>query len=131
MRASIQSRGASVVVGIRPVLVEKKAQRLAERLAAQHVEEGPGLRRAPTLGVYLTKHWLPTTELALRPSNFDGCRRNIGLPVLPAVGRVPLCHVRAEHLESPRWARDAHVTECQASSGEMIVPAKKAGLASV
>ena len=76
-----------------------EAQRIAARIAAEHSEGEPRLRRAPTLGVYLTKHWLPTKEPALRPSTFDGYRRNIELHVLPAIGRVPLRHVRAEHLE--------------------------------
>ena len=56
-------------------------------------------RAGPTLGVDLTGKWLPTKQLTLRPSTWDTYRRNIELHVLPDLSRVPLRHLRAEHLE--------------------------------
>jgi hypothetical protein len=74
-----------------------QAEALAARLAAEH--GGDGRRVGPTLGVYLTRDWLPTKRLALRPSTWDSYRRNIELHVLPDLGRIPIRHLRAEHLE--------------------------------
>jgi integrase len=73
------------------------AQALAAMLAADH--DGGGRRAGPTLGGYLTRKWLPTKQLTLRPSTWDSYRRNIELHVVPELGRVPLRHLRAEHLE--------------------------------
>lgn len=56
-------------------------------------------RAGPALGVYLTRDWLPTKQLALRPSTWDSYRRNIELHVLPELGRIPMRRLRAEHLE--------------------------------
>jgi integrase len=73
------------------------AEQLASRLASDH---GDCARSAgPTLGTYLTRRWLPTKQLTLRPSTWDSYRRNIELHVLPSLGRVPLRQLRAEHLE--------------------------------
>ncbi|MFZ2057023.1 MAG: N-terminal phage integrase SAM-like domain-containing protein, partial [Acidimicrobiales bacterium] len=71
---------------------------LASQLAAEQ-GENLGRRAGPTLGAYLTRRWLPTKKLALRPSTWDSYRRNIEHHVLPELGRIPLRHVRAEHLE--------------------------------
>lgn len=46
-----------------------------------------------------TQRWLPTKKLSLRASTWDGYRRNIDLHVVPAIGRVPLRHLRVNHLE--------------------------------
>lgn len=75
-----------------------EAERLATQLA---VEQGGSTPRiaGPTLGAFLTNRWLPTKQLTLRPSTWDGYRRNIELHVLPDLGRLPLRHLRAEHLE--------------------------------
>jgi len=74
-----------------------QAEQLAARLAA---ERGAYARRTgPTLGTYLIRRWLPTKQLTLRPSTWDSYRRNIELHVLPVLGRVPLRHLRPEHLE--------------------------------
>jgi integrase len=74
-----------------------RAEALASRLAAEH--GGDGRRVGPTLGGYLTRDWLPTKRLALRPSTWDSYRRNIELHVLPDLGRIPIRNLRAEHLE--------------------------------
>lgn len=58
-----------------------QAGALAARLAAGH--GGDARRVGPTLGVYLTRDWLPTKQLALRPSTWDSYRRNIELHILP------------------------------------------------
>ena len=74
------------------------AQRLAEKLAAEQ-SANAGRTGGPTVGAYLTRKWLPTKQLTLRSSTWDGYRRNIELHVLPELGRTPLRHLRAEHLE--------------------------------
>ena len=70
----------------------------ARELAAAHSRHD-GRRVGPTLGVYLTTRWLPAKQLTLRPSTWDGYRRLIELHVIPHLGRVPLRHLRAEHLD--------------------------------
>ena len=50
-----------------------EAEQLAARLAPDHRAR----RTGPTLGVYLTRTWLPTKQLTLRPSTWDTYRRNI------------------------------------------------------
>lgn len=73
------------------------AELLARRLAedAGNVERSTG----PTVGNYLTRQWLPLKQLTLRPSTWHGYCRNIELHVLDRIGRIPLRHLRAEHLE--------------------------------
>lgn len=75
----------------------EQAEQLAARLASERGEFGR--RTGPTLGTYLTRRWLPTKQLTLWPSTWDCYRRNIELHVIPMLGRVPLRHLRAEHLE--------------------------------
>lgn len=75
-----------------------QAEELAGRLAAEHGSDC-GRRAGPTLGVYLTQKWLPNKQLTLRPSTWDTYRRNIELHVLADLGRIPLRHLRPEHLE--------------------------------
>ncbi len=74
-----------------------QAEQLAARLAADRGE--CGRRAGTTLGTYLTRQWLPTKSLTLRPSTWHTYRRLIELHVLPRLGRMPLRHLRAEHLE--------------------------------
>ncbi len=69
-----------------------EAEQLATRLAANCRGDDCGHRAGPTLGVYLTQKWLPTKQLTLRPSTWDGYRRNVELHVLPELGRVPIRH---------------------------------------
>jgi integrase-like protein len=76
-----------------------EAEQLAARLAADHRGEDCGRRSGPTLDFYLTRTWLPTKQLTLRPSTWDTYRRNIELHVIPKLGRVPIRHLRVEHLE--------------------------------
>lgn len=76
-----------------------EAERLASELAAAHDPDQLTRRAGPTLGVYLTNKWLPTKQLTLRPSTWDSYRRNIERHVLPSLARVPIRHLRAEHLE--------------------------------
>jgi len=76
-----------------------EAEELATALAAAHGQRQDGRRLGPTFGVYLTMKWLPAKQLTLRPSTWDGYRRLIELHVLPHLGRVPLRHLRAEHLD--------------------------------
>jgi integrase len=49
--------------------------------------------------VYLTQQWLPSKQVALRPSTWASYRNNIELHIVPAIGRVPLRHLRPDHIE--------------------------------
>jgi integrase len=73
------------------------ADALAARLAS---ERDPAARRSSvTVGVYLTQRWLPSKQVALRPSTWASYRNNIELHIVPAIGRVPLRHLRPDHIE--------------------------------
>jgi hypothetical protein len=76
-----------------------EAELLAARLAADHRGNDCGRRSGPTLGVYLTRTWLPSKQVTLRSSTWDTYRRNIELHVLPELGRVPIRHLRAQQLK--------------------------------
>lgn len=75
------------------------ADELAERLAVEHTRSRANRRSSLTLGVYLTQRWLPANRVALRPSTWAGYSNNIRLHVVPAIGRIPLRHLRPEHFE--------------------------------
>lgn len=77
---------------------EQEARDLAGRLASARAADRPG-RSSLTVAVYLTQRWLPSKQLSLRASTWDGYRRNIELHVVPHIGRVPLRHLRPDHLE--------------------------------
>lgn len=77
---------------------ERAARELAREVAASQANDRPR-RSSLTLAVYLTQRWLPTKRLSLRTSTWDSYRRNIELHVLPSIGRVPLRHLRPDHLE--------------------------------
>jgi integrase len=49
--------------------------------------------------VYLTQRWLPSKQVALRPSTWASYRNNIELHIVPAIGRVPLRQLRPDHIE--------------------------------
>ena len=67
-------------------------------IRSRDANDGAGIPPAP-IGLYLTRTWLPSKQVTLRPSTWDSYRRNIELHVLPELGRVPIRHVRVEHLE--------------------------------
>lgn len=75
------------------------AEALAHRLADEHRSGGTRQRSSLTVAVYLTQRWLPTKQSQLRPSTWDGYRRNIDLHVVPNIGRIPLRQLRPDHLE--------------------------------
>ncbi len=75
------------------------AERLACDLADRHRSDGGHERSSLTLALYLTQRWLPCKQMALRPSTWDAYRRVIELHVVPRVGRIPLRHLRPDHLE--------------------------------
>jgi len=77
----------------------ERAKELATALAAAQSQRVDGRRVGPTFGVYLTMKWLPAKQMTLRPSTWDGYGRLIELHVLPHLGRAPLRHLRAEHLD--------------------------------
>jgi integrase len=77
---------------------ERAARELAREIAASQANDHPR-RSSLTLAVYLTQRWLPTKRLSLRTSTWDSYRRNIELHVLPSIGRIPLRHLRPDHLE--------------------------------
>lgn len=61
-----------------------EADALAARLAS---ERDPAARRSSvTVGVYLTQRWLPSKQIALRPSTWASYRNNIELHIVPAIG---------------------------------------------
>ena len=75
------------------------AESLAAQLATDHRRDRVGARSSLTVGVYLIQRWLPAKRLSLRPSTWDSYRRNIDLHVIPHIGRIPLRHLRVEHIE--------------------------------
>src|SRR5271168_189864 len=78
---------------------KEQAEKLATALAAAQSQRVDRRRAGPTFGVYLSSKWLPAKQLTLRPRSWDGDRRLIELHVLPHLGRIPLRHLRAEHLD--------------------------------
>ena len=75
------------------------AETLACDLAERRRRDGGHERGSLTVAVYLTQRWLPSKQMALRPSTWDAYRRVIDLHVVPRIGRVPLRHLRPDHLE--------------------------------
>jgi len=73
---------------------ERAAVLLAEAARAKDV--APGL----TVARFLLNTWLPRKQVSLRPSTWDGYRRNIELHVVPHIGRLPLRRVRGHHLDA-------------------------------
>ncbi len=74
----------------------------AETLACDLAERrraGGHERCSLTVAVYLTQRWLPSKQMALRPSTWDAYRRVVDLQVTPRIGRIPLRHLRPDHLE--------------------------------
>ena len=64
----------------------------AERVKLVH-EMNTGTYVEPTdatLSDWVNQHWLPTIQTRVKPSTFDSYRRNIGLHVLPQLGRRQL-----------------------------------------
>jgi integrase len=98
MKGSIRSQGANDGVGIPPALTASKPNS-SRAHRGRPPRNDCGRRTGPTLGVYLTRTWLPSKQVTLRPSTWDTYRRNIELHVLPELGRVPIRHLRVEHLE--------------------------------
>ena len=78
---------------------EDAAEALACDPADRHCRDGGHERGSLTLAVYLTQRWVPSKQMALRPTTWDAHRRVIDLHVVPRVGRIPLRHLRADHLE--------------------------------
>ena len=65
----------------------------AETLARKLVNEIQGRDdegRSLTFGAYLTDRWLPSKQIALRPTTFAGYRRNVELHILPVLGKVKI-----------------------------------------
>jgi integrase len=75
------------------------AETLACDLAARYRRGGGHERASLTVAVYLTQRWLPSKQLALRPSTWDAYRRVIDLHLVPRIGRIPLRRLRPDHLE--------------------------------
>jgi integrase len=73
---------------------ERAAVLLAE--AARAKDASPGL----TVARFLLHTWLPRKQVSLRPSTWDGYRRNIELHVVPHIGRLPLRRLRGHHLDA-------------------------------
>ena len=75
------------------------AETLAADLAERHRSGGGRERSSLTVAVYLTQRWLPAKKLAMRPSTWDAYRRVIDHHLIPRIGRIPLRHLRPDHLE--------------------------------
>lgn len=75
------------------------AEHLAAELADEWTRDRAPRRSSLTLAVYLTQRWLPANHARLRPSTWAGYARNTQLHVVPRLGRVPLRHLRSDHLE--------------------------------
>jgi transposase len=75
------------------------AERLASELAERRCRDGDHVRGSLTVAVYSAQRWLPSKQLTLRPSTWDSYRRNTNLHVIPRIGRIPLRHLRPDHLE--------------------------------
>jgi integrase len=76
-----------------------QAEALANELAVERMRDWSPRRSSLTVGVYLTQRWLPGKRAALRPSTWDSYRRNVELHIVPRIGRVPLRHLRPDHVE--------------------------------
>ena len=77
----------------------EEADALAAQLASERMSDPATRRTSLTLGVYLTQRWLPSKQVALRPSTWASYRNNIDLHIVPAIGKVPLRHLRPDHIE--------------------------------
>ena len=75
------------------------AVQLAATLAEARRGDRGAERSSLTVAVYLTQRWLPAKRVVLRPSTWDSYRRIIDLHVVPTIGRIPLRHLRPDHLE--------------------------------
>ena len=78
---------------------KEMAQRLASDLADRRCRDDDHERGSLTVAVYLTQRWLPSKRMTLRPSTWDSYRRVIDLHLIPRIGRIPLRHLRPDHLE--------------------------------
>src|SRR3954454_1604851 len=59
------------------------AEQLASDLAERRCQDGGHERASLTIAVYLTQRWLPSKQMALRPSTWDAYRRVIDLHLVP------------------------------------------------
>lgn len=75
------------------------AEQLAAKLADEQMRDRSPRRASLTVAVYLTQRWLPANQARLKPSTWAGYARNTRLHVIPRIGRVPLRHLRPDHIE--------------------------------
>lgn len=75
------------------------AEQLAAKLAGNWTRYRSPQRSSLTVAVYLTQRWLPANQARLRPSTWAGYARNTRLHLVPRIGRVPLRHLRPDHIE--------------------------------
>jgi integrase len=76
-----------------------EVEQLASRLAAAWVRDRSPRQSGITVAVYLTQRWLPENQARLKPSTLAGYARNAHLHVVPRICRVPLRHLRPDHIE--------------------------------
>jgi integrase len=55
--------------------------------------------RASSRSYWHTQRWLPANQARLKPSTWAGYARDAQLHVVPRIGRVPLRHLRPDHIE--------------------------------
>jgi hypothetical protein len=53
-----------------------------------------------TFGGFVARDWLPAKRMQLRPTTIEGYERMLRLHILPALGGLPLPHVRTEEIQS-------------------------------
>lgn len=75
-----------------------EAERSAVLLA--QVASAKDHARGLTVARYLRQTWLPRKQISLRPSTWDGYRRNIENHVVPRIGRIPIRRLRGDHIDS-------------------------------
>lgn len=75
------------------------AEQRAVKLADDWTNDRSARRSSVTVAVYLTQRWLPANQARLKPSTWAGYARNTRLHVVPRIGRVPLRHLRPDHIE--------------------------------
>lgn len=78
---------------------KQEAEDLARKLAKEAIERDDA-GKSLTFGAYLTERWLPSKQVALRPTTFDGYRRKVHLHILPVLGKVKIRQLRIQQIET-------------------------------
>jgi len=77
-----------------------EAEALAAQLGREERERRNGHRSELTFAGFIHRYWLPTKELRLEPSTFDGYRRHVRLHLLPHLGDTPLRRINIDQIQT-------------------------------